>query len=155
MPTVRGAAQRLTAFRHREHGPHRGGLRGFGMSCYAAAGSHKSGVIVRYLIVGLLSVLAAALVRVESVAAAGSPAFCGTWLKLCNRTCPGGPGTCSGVCSARYTACLASGCFQFNVPGPRCQGNARDETATSNVKKAIRAGRPVGCGPRFGGRPCD
>lgn len=103
----------------------------------------------------VLAALATALLPLEGAAAAGSAAFCGPWLKLCNRTCPNGPGTCSAVCSGRYQACLSSGCFFFNTPGPRCQGNARDETATSKVKKALRGGRPVGCGPRFGGRPCD
>jgi hypothetical protein len=96
-----------------------------------------------------------ALLGVEGACAAGSPAFCRTWLKVCNQTCPGGPGTCGGVCDARYQTCLSSGCFPFNVPGPRCQDNTRDQTATAKAKKTLNQGGRVGCGPRFGGRPCD
>jgi len=102
-----------------------------------------------------LAVISIFVLSLDVASAAGSPAFCRTWLKVCNRTCPGGPGTCSGVCQARYTACLASGCFQFNVPGPRCQNNATDQTATTRAKKTIREGGTIGCGPRFGGRPCN
>ena len=113
--------------------------------------------IMRFMGIGLpvLAILSFAVLPIESASAAGSPAFCGTWLKLCNKTCPGGPGTCGGVCSARHKACLSSGCFHFNTPGPRCQSNALDETATAKVKTSLREGRPVGCGPNFGGRPCD
>jgi len=102
-----------------------------------------------------LVLLGIALSPFECAAAGGSPAFCRTWLNVCNRTCPNGPGTCGGVCSGRYESCLSSGCFFFNVPGPRCQGNAKDETATGKANKTIREGKPIGCGPRFGGKPCD
>src|SRR5882724_13142914 len=98
----------------------------------------------------LATMLSIAVFTSERASAAGSRAFCGTWLKLCNKTCPGGPGTCGGVCSTRYDACLASGCFYFNVPGPRCQGVAADQAATTAVKDRIQKGQPVGCGPRFG-----
>lgn len=111
-------------------------------------------MIVRLVGAGLM-VLSIGLWPIDAPLAAGSKAFCGTWLRLCNKTCTDGPGTCGGVCSARHKACLSTGCFNFNVPGPRCQGNAKDELATSKVNKAMREGRPVGCGPRFGGRPCD
>jgi hypothetical protein len=89
-----------------------------------------------------------------AAAAAGSRAFCTTWLNVCNRTCPGGAGTCGGVCAARLDACLSSGCFQFNVPGPRCEANAQDQAATTAVKTRVQKGQTVGCGPRYG-RPCD
>lgn len=95
-----------------------------------------------------------ALAGVGDASAAGSPAFCRTWLKVCNQTCPSGPGTCTGVCDGRYQTCLSSGCFPFNVPGPRCQDSTKDQTATAKASKAIDAGRPIGCGPKFG-RPCD
>ena len=91
---------------------------------------------------------------VAEAMAAGSPAFCRTWLDVCNKTCPGGPGTCSGVCAARHQTCLASGCFPFNVPGPRCEGNTTDAAATARARKTVREGGTVGCGPRFG-KPCD
>ena len=102
----------------------------------------------------LLAILSVGMLSIEHVSAAGSPGFCGTWLKLCNKTCPNGPGTCGPVCSTRYKGCLSSGCFFFNVPGPRCENSAKDQTATTGAKKAMKEGRPVGCGPKFG-RPCD
>jgi hypothetical protein len=103
----------------------------------------------------LLAILSVGMLSIEGASASGSPGFCGTWLKLCNKTCPTGPGTCGPVCSTRYKGCLSSGCFFFNVPGPRCEGNAKDQAATTGAKKAMKEGRPVGCGPKFGGRPCD
>lgn len=102
----------------------------------------------------LLSILSLTLLPAAPASAAGSAAFCATWLKVCNQTCPGGPGTCRDVCAARQRTCLSTGCFPFNVPGPRCQNNTRDEAATAKAKKAVRAGQSVGCGPRFG-RPCN
>ena len=86
--------------------------------------------------------------------AVGSENFCGTWLRLCNKTCPEGPGKCERVCAQRYKGCRTSGCFFFNVPGPRCEGNSNDEIATAKTRDRLQKGLPVGCGPRFG-RPCD
>jgi hypothetical protein len=103
----------------------------------------------------ILLLLAVALLPAECLAAAGSPNFCNTWLKVCNRTCPNGPGSCTGVCAGRYQGCLSSGCFFFNVPGPRCQGNTKDETATGKANRTMKEGKTIGCGPRFGGRACD
>src|SRR5262249_30830527 len=102
-----------------------------------------------------LTILSAIGASVGPTSAAGSRAFCSTWLNLCNKTCPGGPGTCGDVCAARFSTCLSSGCFPFNVPGPRCEGNARDQAATDQVKNRMQKGQSIGCGPRFGGRPCD
>jgi hypothetical protein len=99
--------------------------------------------------------LSVVLLATGQTSAAGSQAFCGTWLKLCNNTCPEGPGKCGGVCATRYKGCLSSGCFFFNTPGPRCQGNSKDDIATANVRDRLQKGLPIGCGPRFGGRPCD
>jgi len=108
------------------------------------------------LIFLLLSVmLSLLLLATRQTSAAGSQAFCGTWLQLCNKTCPQGPGKCGGVCANRYKACLSSGCFFFNTPGPRCQGNSKDDIATVNVRDRLQKGLPVGCGPGFGGRSCD
>jgi hypothetical protein len=115
------------------------------------------GGVMRFIgIVVLLSVaiFAAISASTEPTFAAGSRAFCTTWLNLCTKTCPGGPGTCGGVCATRYSGCLSSGCFYFNVPGPRCQNNTADQAATGNVKSRMQKGMPVGCGPRFG-RPCQ
>jgi len=103
----------------------------------------------------LLALLSFTSIQAFTASAAGSAAFCATWLKVCNQTCPGGAGTCRDVCAIRQKTCLATGCFPFNVPGPRCQTNARDEAATIKARKAARDGRGVGCGPRFGNRPCD
>ena len=101
----------------------------------------------------LATILSVTLFTTEPTSAAGSRAFCGTWLNLCNKTCPGGAGACVGVCAARHTACLSSGCFYFNTPGPRCQGNAADQAATTRVEGRMKKSLPVGCGARFG-RPC-
>ncbi|SRR6266481_9141201 len=101
----------------------------------------------------LATILSMTVLSMEPASAAGSRAFCGTWLNLCNKTCPGGAGTCGGVCTDRYNACLSSGCFYFNTPGPRCQGDAADQAATAQVNNRMKKGLPVGCGPRFG-RPC-
>ena len=56
--------------------------------------------------------------------------FCGVWERVCNRTCPAGPGNCRGECAARATGCRSSGCFHFNRPGPRCFSNASDRALT-------------------------
>ena len=56
--------------------------------------------------------------------------FCGVWRGVCNRTCPTGPGNCTGECASRASACRTSGCFQFNRPGPRCFNNAADRALT-------------------------
>jgi hypothetical protein len=101
-----------------------------------------------------VTILSGAIFSIEPTCAAGSRAFCGTWLSVCNRTCPGGAGTCGGVCGARHAACLTSGCFYFNTPGPRCEGNAKDQAATTRSRDRMQKDLPVGCGPRFG-RPCD
>lgn len=103
----------------------------------------------------LATMLSVAVLAMAPASAAGSRAFCGTWLSVCNKTCSGGPGTCGGVCAARHSAWLSSGCFNFNVPGPRCEGNATDQTATTRARDTMRKGQAIGCGPRFGGRPCD
>jgi hypothetical protein len=111
---------------------------------------------MQFIAIGLLAlatILSVIVFSIEPTFAVGSRAFCGTWLNLCNRTCPGGAGTCGEVCGARYNACLSSGCFHFNTPGPRCQGNAVDQAATTGIKNRMQKGLPVGCGPRFG-RPC-
>jgi hypothetical protein len=110
---------------------------------------------MRQMRFALLAILSVSVLSIEGASAAGSPGFCGTWLKLCNKTCTTGPGTCGPVCSTRYKGCLSSGCFFFNTPGPRCENNAKDQAATVKSKKAMQQGRPVGCGPNFGGRPCD
>ena len=52
--------------------------------------------------------------------------FCGQWEMVCNRTCPGGPGTCTDICKSRRSACDSTGCFHFNVPRPRCYDNRED-----------------------------
>jgi len=52
--------------------------------------------------------------------------FCQGWRGVCGRTCPQGPGMCKDVCNQRLGACLATGCFHFNSPRPRCDNNAED-----------------------------
>jgi hypothetical protein len=111
---------------------------------------------MRFTGIGLLvlaTILSVTVFSMHPASAAGSRAFCGTWLNLCNRTCPGGAGMCGGVCTARYNACLSSGCFFFNTPGPRCQAHAADQAATTQARNRMKKGLPVGCGPGFG-RPC-
>lgn len=90
---------------------------------------------------GIRILLAATILGVLSTGpafAAGSEAFCGTWLKLCNKTCPEGAGTCGGACAQRYKGCHTSGCFFFNVPGARCQGNATMRLLGLKSKTACR-----------------
>ena len=108
-------------------------------------------MIVRFARILLAMLLA--ILAFDPAFAAGSEGFCGTWLKLCNKTCPEGPGTCGTVCAQRYKGCRSSGCFFFNVPRPRCEGNSDDMVATAKTRDRLQKGLPVGCGPQFG-RPC-
>jgi len=55
--------------------------------------------------------------------------FCGIFQGVCRRTCPGG-GDCSPECATRAATCRATGCFPFNVPGPRCFNNPSDRALT-------------------------
>ena len=58
--------------------------------------------------------------------------FCGVWQGVCNRTCPSGAGNCRPVCTERRATCLATKCFPFHSPGPRCftDATARELTNT-------------------------
>ena len=76
----------------------------------------------------------AALGSVPSAHAAGcsKAAFCAGWYVVCKRTLPAG-GSVS-VCDSRRSACLSSGCFHFNSPGPRCVSNPADVALTRSCK---------------------
>jgi hypothetical protein len=85
-----------------------------------------------------MTIFAVAGLSVCPAFAAGSEAFCSTWLKLCNKTCPDGPGSCGGACAQRDGGCRTSGCFFFNIPGPRCEGNRNDDIATAKTRDRLQ-----------------
>jgi len=86
----------------------------------------------RLLGAALAALLFTALVPApaEAQQARNIPEFCNVWQRICNRTCPSGPGNCTGECASRHAACRTSGCFHFNRPGPRCFNNAADRALT-------------------------
>ena len=59
--------------------------------------------------------------------------FCGGWDTVCKRTLPAG-GSAS-ICQQRYSQCLSSGCYFFNVPRPRCKSNATDLALTTACQR--------------------
>ncbi len=59
--------------------------------------------------------------------------FCGGWFSVCKRTIP--PGGSIAVCNQRRAACLSSGCFHFNSPGPRCKSNPADLKLTTACRR--------------------
>jgi hypothetical protein len=67
--------------------------------------------------------------------------FCGVWQRVCNRTCPSGAGNCQPVCAQRLATCMATKCFPFNNPGPRCwtDATARELTDTKYAPNPQRA----------------
>jgi hypothetical protein len=64
----------------------------------------------------------------ESARAETRAQFCARWHAVCTQ-CTGRGATvpretCLYHCAARLQECRTSGCYFFNVPGPRCQGQA-------------------------------
>jgi hypothetical protein len=53
--------------------------------------------------------------------------FCARWHNVCKKTCPAGvpKAACHATCEDRRERCLKTGCYFFNNPGPRCQGEQR------------------------------
>jgi hypothetical protein len=88
------------------------------------------------LVFGLALVLSAAFfttvvpTTAEAQQARNIAEFCASFQGVCNRTCTTGPGTCRNACASRRSACLTSGCFHFNSPGPRCFSNAAHRAMT-------------------------
>jgi hypothetical protein len=76
------------------------------------------------LAVGLLTTLVS--VPAEAQRGRNVAEFCNVWQRICNRTCPTGPGNCRSECASRNSACRTSGCFHFNRPRPRCFNNPAD-----------------------------
>jgi hypothetical protein len=82
-------------------------------------------VIVRVAM--LAGVSAAVVIVASSLAQAETRAqFCARWHGVCAR-CDGlgatvSRQTCLKTCGTRLAECRTSGCYFFNVPGPRCQG---------------------------------
>ena len=74
----------------------------------------------------ILSVLAVISPSTSAAPAGNRSAFCGVWQRVCDRTCPNGPGNCKPVCAERHSVCLSTGCFRFNRPSPRCDINPKD-----------------------------
>jgi hypothetical protein len=66
-------------------------------------------------------------------ASCSNSVFCGGWLSVCNRR---SPPSAAAECRQRYTACLSSGCFHFNVPRARCKSNAEDMALTTACQRA-------------------
>ena len=77
---------------------------------------------MRYIFAGLL-----VLLGVASAEAQSRNAFCARWHNVCKSTCPAGTPkvSCHATCADRLAACRSSGCYHFNNPGPRCQGQTR------------------------------
>jgi hypothetical protein len=86
----------------------------------------------------ILTLLAVALtawpepVTAQSVGCS-TTTFCGGWLAVCRRT-----GGQADVCQQRHEACLTSGCFFFNRPGPRCKDNPGDLALTTACFRRAR-----------------
>ena len=93
---------------------------------------------MRLIGIGLpvLAILALGVLSIEGASAAGSPAFCGTWLKLCNKTCPTVRGRVAvsvqqgtkGVCHPAASSSMFRGLgakvvlrIKRQQPGPRRQ----------------------------------
>ena len=52
--------------------------------------------------------------------------FCEMQHYTCKVTCPSGSSaSCLQVCEQRLSSCKESGCYHFNVPGPRCEPGAK------------------------------
>ncbi len=64
--------------------------------------------------------------------ACSNAVFCGGWHAVCRRTLP--PGGSVAVCDARHAACLKTGCYHFNRPGPRCKHNPMDLSLTTSCR---------------------
>ena len=92
-----------------------------------------------------VTILSGAIFSIEPTCAAGSRAFCGTWLSVCNRTCPGGAGTCGGVWSqARRVPYFRLLLFQHAGASMRgkCQGSGRNHPEQrQNAESRLGAGR--------------
>ena len=67
----------------------------------------------------------AVLTLVGPAYAQNRAAFCARWHNVCRTTCPPTTPTavCHATCDDRRAGCLATGCYRFNVPGPRCEGD--------------------------------
>ena len=57
-----------------------------------------------------------ALLGAGDASAAGSPAFCRTWLRVCNQTCPNGPGTCTACAMGVIRPVCRPGAFRSTFP---------------------------------------
>jgi hypothetical protein len=76
----------------------------------------------------LFFVLAAVQSLIAGSAFAQSRAqFCNRWHGVCTSTCPANvaKAICKATCADRKQACQRTGCFHFNTPGPRCQGDLK------------------------------
>jgi hypothetical protein len=89
-----------------------------------------------------VTILSGAIFSIEPTCAAGSRAFCGTWLSVCNRTCPGGAGTCGGVWSqARRVPYFRLLLFQH--AGASMRGK-RQGSGRNHPEQRQNAERPAG-----------
>ncbi len=80
--------------------------------------------MMRSLMAGL-ALLAFVSLFPTTVSAQSRAQHCNMWHSRCLATCPNGPGTCAPICNQRKAACMSSGCYFFNSPGPRCQSASR------------------------------
>jgi hypothetical protein len=79
--------------------------------------------MLRVLIAGIVVVCA----FVGQAEAQSRTAYCARWHNVCRTTCPANTPkvVCHATCDDRLNACKSSGCYFFNVPGPRCEGQVR------------------------------
>jgi hypothetical protein len=72
----------------------------------------------------------------DSATQCSNATFCGGWYAVCKRTAPARGGTVDiAECDRRRAACLSSGCFFFNRPGPRCKSNPNDLALTTACRR--------------------
>ena len=68
--------------------------------------------------------LVSTLIMAGSARAETRNEFCGRWHQVCRTTCPTNVTLerCHAVCRGRLAQCPKTGCYHFNLGGPRCQG---------------------------------
>ena len=57
--------------------------------------------------------------------------FCDGWTMVCLR----GGAVSNHVCQQRRAKCISTGCFDFNVPRPRCKSNPEDLALTTSCRR--------------------
>lgn len=77
--------------------------------------------------------IALACFALPATAACSNRDFCRGWNAVCHRTLV--KGADPKECTRRFTQCLTSGCYFFNVPRPRCKTNAEDVALTLSCQR--------------------